>query len=309
MATFDQLKTGDLFVCTDSNGVTYKVAWDKIDDIVLPKVGVWHIKNISGGYVNITDYDRIETVDGHNINAGGAAYKPTSGEYLVYGNLARFRESTANWDFGPLTDTTPVDDFSYLCFSSPKFNGDISTIDVSNGFNLSYLFNSCSAFNQPVTHFNTSKANTMRGMFKRSNFNQPVSHFDTSNCESLVIMFADCPFNKDISGWDVSKVKELNGMFDYNSKFNQNISGWNTKSVINMTNSFRYASAFNQDLSQWCVSSVEYASNTFYGSGTPSSKYPKWGTCPRGEDGNAAAAAASTEPVYESYDDINAITN
>ena len=101
MATFDQLKTGDLFVCTDSNGVTYKVTWDKIDDIVLPPVGVWHIKDISGGYVNITDYDRIERMDGTNLVLDGSPYRPTSGEYLVYGNLPRFKQSTGNWDFGP----------------------------------------------------------------------------------------------------------------------------------------------------------------------------------------------------------------
>ncbi|GFH99609.1 hypothetical protein IMSAGC004_02014 [Bacteroidaceae bacterium] len=118
MATFDQLKTGDLFVCTDSNGVTYKVAWDKIDDIVLPKVGVWHIQNISGGYVNITDYDRIETMDGTNLDLDGSPYRPTSGEYLVYGDLARFKESTGNWHFGPKTDTEYVVNFGGLCRDS-----------------------------------------------------------------------------------------------------------------------------------------------------------------------------------------------
>lgn len=286
-SSFDQVLPTDFFVCTDSNGVTYKVNWEQIDNIVLPKVGIWHIKNISGGYVNITDYDRIENMDGTTVRDGGAAFQPTTGEYLVYGNLARFKDSTGNWDFGPLTDTTSVLDFYELCYRSTKFNGDISNIDVTNGFNLGYMFAYCTAFNQPVTHFNTSKANTMRGMFRNSTFNQPLSHFDTSNCESFVVMFThNSAFNQDISGWDVSKAKEMNGMFLSATKFNQNISGWNTKSNTNMTNMFNSASAFNQNLSQWCVSSVTAYNGVFGGSGmyNQTYKYPKWGTCPRGED-------------------------
>nr|BDD46767.1 hypothetical protein 20 [Paracoccaceae bacterium] len=357
MSTFDQLKTGDLFVCTDSKGVTYKVTWDKIDDIVLPRVAIWHIQNISGGYVNITDYDRIETPDGTNLNLDGSPFQPTSGEYLVYGDLARFKESTGNWDFGPKTDTKYVDNFGDLCRESPNFNGDISYLNTQNGFDLSYMFQGCTTFNQPVTNIDTSKANTLRAMFKQTAFNQSVSHFNTSNVQSMVIMFNQCrTFNQPVDNFDTSNVTEMNGMFQYcrefdqdvsmwdtskvtnmrtmfsacnkfnsdisswntgkvttmymmfyNSPiFNQDISSWDTSNVTDMAWMFHTAKAFNQDLSQWCVSQIPSKPFNFDDDASAWTKSrPVWGTCPRGEDQNAAAAAASTEPVYEAVHNPN----
>ena len=290
MATFDQLKTGDLFVCTDSNGVTYKVTWDKIEDIVLPPVGVWHIKDISGGYVNITDYDRIEMMDGTNLDLDGSPYRPTSGEYLVYGDLARFKESTGNWNFGPQTDTEYVVNFGYLCQQSPKFNGNISYLNTRNGFDLSYMFQGCTAFNQPVTNIDTSKANTLRAMFKDTSFNQSVTHFNTSSAQSMTIMFSNCKnfnqpvdhfdtsnvtqmnsmfykcpvFNQDLNSWDTSKVENMNKLFNKCSVFNGNISNWNTGNVKDMFYMFAEARNFNQDLSNWDVGNVTTMNSMFY---------------------------------------------
>ena len=45
-------------------------------------------------------------------------------------------------------------------------------------------------FNQPLSHFNTSKVTNMGQMLAASSFNQPLSSFDTSKVTSMGSMLA-----------------------------------------------------------------------------------------------------------------------
>ena len=100
-------------------------------------------------------------------------------------------------------DTSKIIDMSFL-FVSLNFNGDISTWDVSNVTNMSWMFGRCESFNQDISQWDVSNVTNMKNMFYE--------------CES---------FNQDISDWDVSRVKDMEGMFTNCNKFNQDISSWN----------------------------------------------------------------------------------
>jgi surface protein len=84
-------------------------------------------------------------------------------------------------------------------FSAPLFNQDISSWNVSNVTNMSFMF-----------YFNTS-------------FNQNISSWNVSNVTNMSSMFQSATmFNQNISSWDVSNVTNMFQMFYNASSFNNN---------------------------------------------------------------------------------------
>lgn len=263
--TFAQLLPGDLFFATDTDGVTYKVPFADIADIIVEWKSVLHIKNIRSGYVRIQDHKGITDMNGNVLN-DGTTVEYTSGEYLVYGERANLKNSTGNWDFGDQTKTEKRKGFGDFCSGCNNFNGDIQYLKVDTAQDLSYMFNSCFVFNQPVTHFRTSKNNTFRAMFQDcSVFNQPVNHFDTSSSQNFMIMFQRCSeFNQPVNNFDTSKCILINSMFASCDKFNQDLSTWDVSKVTNFKAMFSKTKAFNQPLNNWDVSSGEVFENMFW---------------------------------------------
>ena len=263
--TYDRLQPGDLFFATDTDGVTYKVPFADIADIVIEFKSILHIKNIRDGKVKIQDHEAITDMSGTVVNKG-ATVEYSSGEYLVYGARAKLKGSTGNWDFGDQTSTEKRKGFGDLCYGCEKFNGDIQYLKVDSAQDLSYMFNKCSVFNQPVTHFRTPRVNTFRAMFQNCNvFNQPVNHFDTSNAQSLMLMFQLCyEFDQPVNNFITSKCTSMNAMFASCSKFNQDLSTWDVGKVTNFKGMFQKTPRFNQPLNNWDVSSGEVFQNMFW---------------------------------------------
>lgn len=127
------------------------------------------------------------------------------------------------------TCTSGITDMNNLFFSlNFPFDEDISTWDVSDVINMSYMLASTQTFNQDI------------------------GNWDVSNVIDMSALFAGTPvFNQDISNWDVSNVTNMSGLFAVASVFNQDISNWDVSNVIDMTNMFAAATLFNQDLSSW----------------------------------------------------------
>jgi surface protein len=88
---------------------------------------------------------------------------------------------------------------------------------------------------------------------------------------------------------DTSNLTDMKSMFEGSMHANPDISGWDTSKVKNMSGMFYRSSGFNQDLSQWCVPLIDSKPDNFDEMSLIESqpaKQPKWGTCPRGEDGS-----------------------
>ena len=256
--TYNKLQLGDLFFATDTNGVTYKVPFEQVADIIVESESILHIKNIRDGNVKIQDHTAITDMAGTVVNTG-TTVEYSSGEYLVYGERANLKSSTGNWDFGDQTETEKRKGFGDFCYGCEKFNGDIQYLKVDSAQDLSYMFNKCSVFNQPVTHFRTPRVNTFRAMFQNcSVFNQPVNNFDTSSAENMMLMFQLCSeFNQPVDNFNTSECTTMNSMFASCDKFNQDLSTWNVSKVTNFRRFLFKAKAFNKPLNSWDVSNVD----------------------------------------------------
>ena len=86
---------------------------------------------------------------------------------------------------------------------------------------MSYMFQSKSAFNANISGWNTSSVTNMGLMF-----------------------YYASAFNADISGWDTSSVTNMGNMFSGASAFNADITGWDTSSVTSTENMFSGATAW-----------------------------------------------------------------
>jgi len=78
-----------------------------------------------------------------------------------------------------------------------------------------WMFATAKAFNQDISGWDVSAAESMNGMFTRaSSFNQDIRDWDTSKVKDMESMFSDADsFDQDISDWDVSKVTSFKNMF------------------------------------------------------------------------------------------------
>ncbi len=127
-----------------------------------------------------------------------------------------------------------------------NFNGDISTWDISNATDLSYMFFGAREFNSNV---NTKIVPMYDG--------KEYLAWDTRNAEWLAGMFHNAQvFNQPLNNWDTAKVKSLFNTFLDTSAFNQPLDNWNTESVTNMYQVFCASRTFNGDISTWNTSKV-----------------------------------------------------
>ena len=162
-----------------------------------------------------------------------------------------FNQDISSWDVSNVTD------MSFMFGLETEFNQDISNWDVSNVTKMGYMFGSAAEFNQDISNWDVSNVTNMGGMFSSAtSFNQPIGEWDVSNVTNMEGMFGFSDFNQDISSWNVSNVTNMAYMFGYNSSFNQDISSWNVSNVTSMAYMFANNSSFNQDISSWDVGNV-----------------------------------------------------
>ncbi|WKV12688.1 BspA family leucine-rich repeat surface protein [Marivirga harenae] len=137
-------------------------------------------------------------------------------------------------------------------------NTDLTSWDVSNITDMSYLFNFAWYFNQDISSWDVSQVTNMAYMFGGAYyFNQPLNSWDVSNVINMELMFFELlEFNQPLDQWDVSNVQFMNGMFSYTEAFNQPLDNWDVSNVTNMQEMFAGSLVFNQPLNLWNVSSV-----------------------------------------------------
>jgi Mycoplasma protein of unknown function, DUF285 len=100
-----------------------------------------------------------------------------------------------------------------------------------------------------------------------SDFNEDLSGWDMSNAETLAGMFAA---NNEFLGlgldaWDTSRVTDFSFVFLYAAKMNQSLASWDTSSATFMDGMFLEASVFNGDLTNFIMTKVESTAYMFQG--------------------------------------------
>ncbi len=180
--------------------------------------------------------------------------------------------------------TTLMTDFSYIFIESDfesAFNKPISDWDTSKVTNMSQMFQDAKAFNQDISKWNVSKVTDMSFMFFGARaFNQNLSGWNTSSVKNMSHMFCGAwKFNSDISGWDTRNVEDMEKMFS-GAEFNRNLSGWNVAKVTNMQGMFNGASIFNNGgssgIGNWDTRNVEKMYAMFHGATLFNQDLSRW---------------------------------
>ena len=167
-----------------------------------------------------------------------------------------------------------------------------------------------------VPNFLPRNVTSTNSMFEGCwNFNQDISSWDVSNVTSMAGMFSSAlTFNQPLNSWDVSNVTDMSYMFNSN-EFDQPLGLWDVSNVTNMESMFS-RSNMSQDLSGWCVANIPSYPQSF-ASFSPLEDlpefHPRWGTCPRGENGEIDEEIGDIyegdEPVRITYDATDVYPN
>jgi len=169
-------------------------------------------------------------------------------------NANKFNGNISSWN------VSNVKTMNGMFYEASEFNQDIGSWDVSSVTDMSFMFYDASHFNQDISSWNVSSAKLMSYLFRSAIiFNQDIGAWDVSSVTNMKGMFSRADsFNQDIGSWDVSSVRDMSSMFDSlgDMIFNQDIGSWDVSSVIDMSFMFCDASYFDQDISSWDVSSV-----------------------------------------------------
>ena len=203
----------------------------------------------------------------YTIEAG-----PEGVRALQMASLNNFNMITPRGSIYNLTEVIQFGDVKwknmYCAFAGCEnmtFAETIDTPDMSNVFDMSYMFYQCRAFNQPLNDWKVGKVTNMAFMFHECFFfNQPLNDWDVSQVTNMQSMFSKCrAFNQSLNDWKVGKVTNMQSMFLECTFFNQRLERWNVGEVTNMARMFAGCKSFDQNVNTWNVSKVTEMSDIF----------------------------------------------
>lgn len=157
----------------------------------------------------------------------------------------RYGWPMGDWCVDDITDFGFV--FERLSIDEPlRWNTSMAT-------SMRFMF-SQSTFSQSVSSFDTSRVETMRGMFYyAARFGgDGIESFNLSSCNDTALMFAGArAFNGNVMAFDVSSVRSMVSMFESATSFSRDIGKWNVRSVATFAYMMYGATSFRQDLCSW----------------------------------------------------------
>ena len=160
-----------------------------------------------------------------------------------------------------------VTNMSYMFASCTVFNQSVANFNTAEVTDMSYMFYGCTAFNQSVANFNTAKVTNMSYMFTGCTvFNQSVANFNTAKVTNMYRMFNGCSaFNQSVANFNTAEVTDMSYMFRDCTAFNQSVANFNTAKVTNMSYMFTNCTAFKQSLATFSLASATNLTNMLNG--------------------------------------------
>ena len=153
--------------------------------------------------------------------------------------------------FGKVAWTSMEKAFAYC--ENMQFASTIDTPDLSAVTDMSYAFNGCKTFNQPLNNWDVSNVEDMSSLFSGcSAFNQTVNDWEVDKVIYMGYLFDGCKsFNQPLNNWNVKNANDMSSMFSGCNAFNQILNKWKVSNVVNMRNMFSNCKTFNQDIGMW----------------------------------------------------------
>jgi len=181
-------------VCELEELPDFRMSWEGHDG------GIWHIKNVRNGALNIEGSYTAWNIDGTNQRTISSV---AEGEELVFitekdANELFANNPTQTWEFGKFTDTSQVTYMASMFYNAKAFNYDIGDWDTGNVENMNWMFCGAEDFNGDISRWDTSSVEDtrMEGMFKNA------AHF-----------------NRNLAFWCVKNFYALPDQFDVGSEF------------------------------------------------------------------------------------------
>jgi trimeric autotransporter adhesin len=242
-------------------------------------IGSWDVSNVT----SMTNM--FNNADAFNQNIGAWNVEKVTNMSSMFNGNRDFNNSGSS----DINNWRPIScsNFSSMFQSATAFNQPIGNWPLSaSNINMSSMFQSATAFNQNIGTWDTSRVTNMFYMFLGANaFNQNIGSWNTSNVTNMHGMFEGVSsFNNggssDINNWNTSKVTSMVYMF-YSTPFNQPVGNWNVSNVTNMNGMFFAATAFNQPLGDWNIVSASDMTSILDGTAIDIPNYTKtlrgWG--------------------------------
>ena len=153
--------------------------------------------------------------------------------------------------FGKVAWTSMEKAFAYC--ENMQFASTTDTPDLSAVTDMSYAFNGCKTFNQPLNNWDVSNVEDMSSLFSGcSAFNQTVNDWEVDKVIYMGYLFEGCKsFNQPLNNWNVKNANDMSSMFSGCNAFNQILNKWKVSNVVNMRNMFSNCKTFNQDIGMW----------------------------------------------------------
>lgn len=198
-----------------------------------------------------------------DISGGGETYTP---EYISF----RGYTGTSLENALKNIDTSKITAFNNLFNACSYITSiDLSTFDISNGSNLSYMFYDCinlvSLSNFKVGPNNTNIDHTFYNCNKLSELD--VSEWDTSNITNMGALFWRCykiP-SLDVSKWNTSNVTSFGSTFQQMSSLKElDVSNFDTSKCTTFSYMFYNTPVENLDMSKWDTSKSTNFQYMFY---------------------------------------------
>ena len=180
---------------------------------------------------------------------------PEGVEYIRFVYNTTKRGSAKNLlaveQFGKVAWTSMEKAFAYC--ENMQFASTIDTPDLSAVTDMSYAFNGCKTFNQPLNNWDVSNVEDMSSLFSGcSAFNQTVNDWEVDKVIYMGYLFDGCKsFNQPLNNWNVKNANDMSSMFSGCNAFNQILNRWKVSNVVNMRNMFSNCKTFNQDIGMW----------------------------------------------------------
>jgi surface protein len=231
-------------------------------------IGNWPISasNIGMGYMFSTSP--------FNQNIGAWDVSKVTAMNNMFQSTATFNNSGSN----TINNWRPIScsNFSSMFQSATAFNQPIGNWPLSaSSINMSYMFFGASSFNQNVGSWDMSRVTNPESLFRNATaFNNSgsnsINNWNTSNCTVMADMFSGATaFNQPIGNWNVGNVTDFRYMFNAATSFNQDISLWNMTGATGVNGirfMFNSATSFNQPIGTWDTSKISTMQGTFNGS-------------------------------------------
>ncbi len=258
-----------------------------------------------GGWNTINVTDASSFLYNANLfnNGGSSSIGSWNTSKLVDASLM-FAATSLNHNLNSW-DVSKVTNFTNMLSSTPFNNGLASGVSgtlswtintIASSVNMANMFSACTAFNQIVSGWNTSKVTNTSSMFLNcTNFNNGLASgvagnmlWDLSSVTTTASMFNGCgAFNQNLGALNLSNCTTFASMFQSASKYNNggstDINSWilKTTGTVSLQNTFFGATIFNQNIGGWNTIAVNilaatFSSTTFNNGGSDSIK--SWNT-------------------------------